>query len=99
MPEWIVATDEWGNLKALAWIKVSEVEGVLTEAAMQQQRVGNWVHFALRGIVLSRLEEAVSSVLGSQASPLPVSDIRARAGKFRNDYKMLMAFGSGGVGT
>jgi hypothetical protein len=40
MPEWIVAKDEGGTLRALAWIKVSEVEGVLTETAMQQQRVG-----------------------------------------------------------
>jgi hypothetical protein len=99
MPEWIVAKDDDGTLRALAWIKVSEVEGVLTETAIQQQRVGDWVQFAIRGVVLSRLEDAVSSVLGSQASSVPVSDIRARAEKFRNDYQMLMALGSGAVGT
>lgn len=98
IPEWIVATDEGGKLRALAWIKVSDVEGVLTETAMQQQRVGNWVDFAIRGIVLSRLEAAVCSVLGSQASPMPVSDIRVRAEKFRNDYQVRMAFGSSAVG-
>lgn len=99
MPEWIVAKDEEGTLRALAWIKVSEVEGVLTETAMQQQRVGDWVHFAIRGIVLSRLEDAVSSALGSQAPAVPVSEIRANAEKFRNDYQILMAFGSGAGGS
>jgi hypothetical protein len=65
---------------------------------MQQQRVGDWVHFAIRGIVLSRLEGAVSRVLSSQAQPVPVSDICATAEKFRNDYQMIMALGSGAVG-
>ena len=99
MPEWIVAKDKGGTLRALAWIKVSEVEGAITETAMQQQRVGDWVHFAIRGIVLSRLEDAVSRVLSSQSPPVPVSDIRAYAQKFRNDYKLIMALGSGKVGT
>jgi hypothetical protein len=99
MPEWIVAKSKGGTLRALAWIKVSEVEGAITETAMQQQRVGDWVHFAIRGIVLSRLEDAVSRVLSSQTPPVPVSDIRAYAQKFRNDYKLIMALGSGKVGT
>lgn len=98
IPEWIVAKDGHGTLHALAWIKVSENKGVLTETKMKQQRVGDWVLFAIRGVVLSCLEDAVSSVLGAQASPLPVSDIHARAETFRNDYQMLMAFGSGAVG-
>ena len=99
MPEWVVAKDGDGTLHALAWIKVSENEGVLTETKMKQQRVGDWVHFAIRGIVLSRLEDAVSRVLTSQAQPVPVSEIRANAQKFRNDYKLIMALGSGAVGT
>ena len=99
MAEWIVAEDIGGILRALAWIRVSEHEGVMTETAMQHQRVGDWIRFAITGIVLSRLEEAVAAVLGSQDSPLPVSQIRARVDAFKSKFQTIEACGSGAVGT
>ncbi len=97
MAEWIVAQDTGGILRALAWIRVSEHEGVVAETAMQHQRVGDWIHFAIRGIVLSRLEKAVTAVLDSQDSPLPVPEIRERAEAFESKFQTIMACGSGAV--
>lgn len=99
MPEWIVAKDENNTLRALAWISVSETEGVIVETAMKQQRVGDWAHFAIRGIVLSRLEQALSCVIASQATPIPIREIRTRATNFKRNFKIIMALGRGAVGT
>jgi len=95
VPSWIIASDGNHCYKALAWIATEEERGVMVETAMKYHRLGDWVQFAIRGIVLNHLVLHVQSVLKGEGQTQPYSILKARADEFRDKYDMIMAFGVG----
>jgi hypothetical protein len=91
VPSWISAQDINGTLRAISWIKVSNRNGVIAETAMRQQHVGYWVHFAIRGIVPSKLQQRVRAVVNGSKSAVPLASIEERVSIFESQYKTIMA--------
>jgi len=75
VPNWITANGDDRTLRAISWIKTSDNQGAYVETAMQHQNLDSWVQFAIRGIVLSQLQERVSAIIGGNESPLSISSI------------------------
>lgn len=95
VPNWMVAKGGNGELRAIAWIEVSDKNGVVVDTAMQQQRVGSWVDFAIRGIVISMLQDGVAAVVDNAKSAVSMSSIKEKVKKFEGQYSVLWSFGSG----
>ncbi len=89
----ITASDGNRCYRALAWIATEEERGVIVETAMQYHRLGDWVQFAIRGIVLYLLALRVQAVLKGEAQTHQCSTLEAKAAEFRDKYDMMMAFG------
>jgi hypothetical protein len=94
VPNCITAMDSDQTLRAISWIKTSEQQGALVETAMQHQNLGSWVQFAIRGIVLSQLQERVSAITSGEETPLPISSIENRVKRFEVKYKTIMSLRS-----
>jgi hypothetical protein len=94
VPNWITAKGSGRTLRAISWIKTSEQQGALVETAMQYQNLDSWIQFAIRGIVLSQLQERVSAVIIGKESPLPISTIEDRVKRFENMHKSIMSLRS-----
>ena len=92
---WITAQDGENVLRSIAWINTSKSTGVVVETAMKHHQMGDWVHFAVRGIVLNQLLDKVLSVLKTPQNALPMARIDECVDAFKNKYEMIMAAGSG----
>lgn len=90
---WITARDGDHVLRAIAWINTSKEEGVLVETAMQHHRLGDWVQFAVRGIVLNQLVTSVHAVLDGIEEAIASEIIDGRVEEFKRKYETIMAFG------
>lgn len=93
IPNWITASDGDRCYRALAWITTEEERGVIVETAMQYHRLGDWVQFAIRGIVLNHLVHRVLVALKGEGQTQPRSILKAKADEFRDRYDMIMACG------
>lgn len=91
VPNWITANGEDQTLRAIAWINVTDEGGALATTAMQHQNLGEWVHFAVRGIVLMQLQQQVTSILGGAETPLRIEEINDRVKGFEARHKPIMA--------
>ena len=94
VPNWITARDEEGNLRAIAWIALSEDRCAIAETAMQPHNLGNWVQFAVRGIVLTHLQQTLSQVLEGADRAMPCGEVAVRVQEFEAAYDVIMAFRS-----
>jgi len=94
VPNWITAKGSDRTLRAISWIKTSDRQGALVETAMQHQNLDSWVQFAIRGIVLSQLQERVSAITSGEEPPLPISSIEDRVKGFEDMYKPIMSLRS-----
>ena len=94
VPNWITAKGSDRTLRAISWIKTSEQQGALVETAMRHQNLGSWVQFAIRGIVLSQLQERVSAITNGEETPLPISSIEDRVKTFEIMYEPIMSLRS-----
>jgi len=93
VPNWVTARDGDRCLRAIAWIATSSDQGVIYETAMQHHLLGDWVQFAVRGIVLSHLVSRVQEFLDNGGEALPLSEIEARTEEFKKSYEPIMSFG------
>jgi hypothetical protein len=66
----------------------------MAETAMQQQSLGRWVHFAIRGIVLNELQKYVSAVVADLEPPLPLASIKERVKDFESRFRTIMSIRS-----
>jgi len=94
VPNWITAKGSDRTLRAISWIKTSEQQGAFVETAMRHQNLGSWVQFAIRGIVLSQLQERVSAITSGEDTPLPISSIEDRVKRFEVMYEPIMSLRS-----
>jgi len=90
---WVTARDGKNILRAVAWINTSEAEGVMAETAMRHYQMGDWVQFAVRGIVMKQLLDEVESALDGTQNPQPMVAINEHVEAFKNRYETIMAFG------
>jgi hypothetical protein len=95
VPDWITAQGEDRTLRAIAWIAVSENEAAFAKTAMQPHNLGDWVQFAVRGIVLTQLHHGLISVLEGSETPLPMEEIRLRVEEFKSSNQLIMTLCSG----
>jgi hypothetical protein len=91
MPNWITASGKNSTLRAISWIELSGDSGAVVETAMRQHNLGDWVEFAIRGIVLTLLHEQVSAILRGTQSPIPMSAIDSRVAEFESRHETIMA--------
>ncbi|MBW7899723.1 hypothetical protein B188_28360 [Candidatus Brocadiaceae bacterium B188] len=90
VPNWITARDGNHRYRALAWIATDEERGVMVETAMQYHRLGDWVQFAIRGIVLNHLVLRVQSALKGEGQTQPCGILKAKADEFRHKYDTII---------
>ncbi|PWN56488.1 hypothetical protein DEH80_06555 [Abyssibacter profundi] len=93
IPNWITARDTEGVLRAIAWMPVSNDEAVVAETAMHPHNLGDWVQFAVRGIVLTHLMKNLTQVLEGKDVARPREEIVGRAREFESAHTVIMAFG------
>ncbi len=93
VPNWVTARDGDRGLRAIAWIATSKNQGVICETAMQHHLLGEWVQFALRGIVLCQLASHVQAALENTEELLPMSQIEERTAEFKKSYEQILSFG------
>lgn len=91
VPNFTLASGPDRTLRAIAWIMVSETDGVLVETAMQHHRLGNWVQFAVRGIALCMLVDRVQEALTGRGCVLSMEDLKIRVGEFERQFSTTMA--------
>jgi hypothetical protein len=94
VPNWITAKGNDRTLRAISWIKTSDRQGAIAETSMQHQNLDSWVQFAIRGIVLSQLQERVSAITNGKEPSLPISSIEDRVKQFEDIYKPIMSLRS-----
>ena len=60
---------------------------------MRHYQMGDWVQFAVRGIVMKQLLDEVESALDGTQNPQPMVAINEHVEAFKNRYETIMAFG------
>ncbi len=95
VPNWITAEGNNRTLRAISWIETSDQLGTIAETAMQQQNLGSWVQFAIRGIVLNELQNNVSAVVRGAEPALPLLSIKERVKDFEGRFKTIMSLRKG----
>lgn len=95
VPNFTLASGSDRTLRAIAWIMTSEVQGVVVETAMQRHHLGNWVHFAVRGIALSMLLDRVREALAGSGSEHSVEELQQRVADFERRFTSVLSLRSG----
>lgn len=95
VPNFTLARGSDDTLRAIAWITTSENLAVVAETAMRPQLLGNWVHYAIRGIALNMLTERVHQVLDGARSADSIGQVAQRVKKFEGRFTAIMSLRSG----
>ena len=62
---------------------------------MQHHNLGDWVQYAMRGIVLTQLQQQVTSILDGVEAPLPIEQVNERVKQFEARHKLVWALRCG----